>query len=134
MKRLFKKDEKGFTLIEVMLVVIIIGIIAVIALPRLLVTKDTAEEKSCLSNIQAIGTAVEQFKWKEGHFPNTTDDTEMTDTTMPTLIGCLTTRGYLPADSTISGVCPSEDDATANYTYVEGTGEIYCTEHAPAIP
>ena len=131
-----RKNEKGFTLIEVMLVVIIIGIIAISALPKLLVTKKTAEEKSCLSNLQALGTAIEQYKWDytTGLYPDGTSGS------VPTLVGTLTTDGYLPPDSTVSTVCPSDDSSgSAYYSYVDDDddptttddGNVYCTEHAP---
>ena len=96
-----RKKEKGFTLIEVMLVVIIIGIIAIIALPKLLVTKQTAEEKSCQSNSQAIVTQLEQHLWNEGGYP-------------PALAGFISDTDYFPANSSISLTCP-EDGAALTY-------------------
>ena len=107
-------------MLEVMLVVIIIGIIAVIALPKLLVTKGEAENASCNSNLQALRTANEQCKWSTGSY-----GAGGTPATVPNLIADLTTKGYLPADSTASGECPG----TGAYTYVEATGSITCSVH-----
>jgi len=56
-----KKNQKGFTLIEVLLVVVILGILAAVALPRFMSTRDDAQLKTCQSNLAAINTAVEEY-------------------------------------------------------------------------
>ena len=113
-----RKREKGFTLIEVMLVVIIIGIIAIIALPKLLVTRNTAERNSCLSNIQALRTAVEQDKWETGSYA--------VAVTAPALVTELSGDGYIPANSTVSGFCPG--DGVLTY---DGAGTVSCEDAVP---
>ena len=44
------KKSKGFTLVEVIVVIVILGIIAAIAIPRLTGFKSMAEERVCASN------------------------------------------------------------------------------------
>ena len=117
MLKLMRKNQKGFTLIEVMLVVLIIGIIAVIALPKLLVTINQARNKSCLSNQQAIRTAIEQNWWEEGAYPEAT--------TVAELITELETEGHLPATSTVSATCPGG----GTYTYTAADGSFVCSIH-----
>jgi prepilin-type N-terminal cleavage/methylation domain-containing protein len=70
MNRKTKKGESGFTLIELMIVVAIIGILAAIAIPRFAQMLEKAREGSTKGNIGALKSAVSIYygDW-EGVWP-----------------------------------------------------------------
>lgn len=61
MLRKFHRNSKGFTLIELMIVVVIIGILAAIAIPNFISMQDRAREASVKSNGHTTQLAVEDY-------------------------------------------------------------------------
>ena len=55
------RNSKGFTLIELMIVVLIIGILAAIAIPNFVSMQDRAKEGSVKSNMHTLQLAVEDY-------------------------------------------------------------------------
>ena len=58
----FKKREKGFTLVEIMIVVAIITLIAAIAIPNLLRARHNANETAAIGNTKTLVDALESFR------------------------------------------------------------------------
>jgi type IV pilus assembly protein PilA len=68
MSKLIRKSNKGFTLIELMIVVAIIGILAAIAIPNFLRFQLKAKSSEGKVNIAAIRTAEESFLAEFGRY------------------------------------------------------------------
>ena len=53
--------RRGFTLIEIMIVVLIIGILLAIAVPNFVKARESSRAKSCVANLKQIDSAKEQY-------------------------------------------------------------------------
>lgn len=63
------KKQAGFTLVEIMLVVILISILAAIVIPRFRVSSQRAKVQSCEMNRAIINKQVEMYYFEEGTWP-----------------------------------------------------------------
>ncbi len=62
--------KKGFTLIEILFVIVVIGILAAIVIPRLTTTAKTAKINACNANVANINTQIERYYFEEGEWPS----------------------------------------------------------------
>jgi len=67
------KGTKGFTLVELAIVIVVIGILAAIAIPRFLTMQQAAGKAALDSNYDALRTAVLSAKTRTGIFPSASD-------------------------------------------------------------
>ncbi len=65
------KNHRGFTLIEIMVVVIILGLLAGLVLPRVLGQEEKARISAAKTQIRAIEGALDSFKLDNGFYPAT---------------------------------------------------------------
>ncbi len=68
------KSRRGFTLIELMIVIIVIAILALIVIPKLASASVKAKESTMKANLGMIRNALEQFQGDTGYYPNTLED------------------------------------------------------------
>jgi len=92
----------GFTLVEIMIVVAIIGLLAAIAIPNFLRARETAQQNACINNLRQIDGAIQQWALEDGAGPS--------DTVTPSDIQPYMGRGS-------SGTLPWCPLAGANHTF-----------------
>ncbi len=70
-KRQLERDlSSGFTLIEILLVVVIIGILAAVAVPRFSGRTEQAKTTAAKSSIAALGVALDMYEIDNGEYPS----------------------------------------------------------------
>lgn len=74
-----RNRRRGFTLIEVLIVVVILGILAATVLPQFTAATDDASESSLRQNLQLLRSQIQMYKFQhDGKFPADTS-TEVAD-------------------------------------------------------
>jgi prepilin-type N-terminal cleavage/methylation domain-containing protein len=107
MNNIRTKSGAGFTLIELMIVIAIIGILAAIAVPNFNRARAQAKKKSCVANMKTIEGAVELYQMENGTQGNLTPQQ-------------LQSNGYLKSEPK----CPSDTATSYSITIGAGTGAM----------
>jgi general secretion pathway protein G len=69
MENIMKRNTRGFTLVEILIVVIILGILVAIVIPQFTNASTDAKNSSVASTIQTIRSQIELFKIQHGDVP-----------------------------------------------------------------
>ena len=91
------RTQQGFTLLEVMIVLVIIGIIAGMIVPNLMGSQDTAREQKAAIDISSLETALGMYRSQNYKYPSTEQGLEalITETDVEPLPRRFPEGGYL---------------------------------------
>ncbi len=63
--------QRGFTLLEIMVVIVILGILASLVVPNLMGNKEQADRQKAVSDIVALENALDMYKLDNSRYPTT---------------------------------------------------------------
>lgn len=66
-----RRLHRGFTLLEVMVVIVILGVLASLVVPNLLGNKEKADRQKVVSDLIALESSLDMYKLDNGHYPST---------------------------------------------------------------
>ena len=65
------RRRAGFTLVEIMLVVVIIGVIAALFVPNLIGRSDQARRTAAMTDLRSVGATLDMYRLDNAHYPST---------------------------------------------------------------
>lgn len=110
----FFKDKKGFTLVELVVVIAILGILGGIAIPRFMDATASARGAKIVADLRTIDSAIMMYNSKVGTLPTTT--AQLTTTTETATALNLLAAWPVPP----TGVCKISQNAGGTKDYTPG--------------
>lgn len=113
-------NKRGFTLVEIMIVVLIIGLLAAIAIPNFVKARKTTHMNACIDNLRTIEGGIEQALMAGTLAANLNESVLYgADAYIKVKPVCPATKAdyTIPVDGT-RPVCPNPNVAGAGYEHV----------------
>jgi len=138
MSRMANRRSKGFTLIEMLIVIVVIAILALIVIPRLLGAGRKAKEATLRGDLHQLRNAIQQFEADCGDYPSA-EATLMTAPAAGSSGGTgimLDVTGWQgPYLRTADGNLPKDPftDSSTTWAYTASTGHIQSGSTLTAI-
>lgn len=117
--KMFKRNARrqGFTLIELMIVIAIIGVLAAIAVPNFKAARERANTRACYANQKTVVGAMEMYNLDKNTKRTTLDATFFND---------LKSGGYLQSVPQDPGFGPG---SSSDYAATNSGNGITCSKH-----
>src|SRR5437764_1334430 len=104
MKVSFKGVRRGFSLVELLAVVLILAVLAAVAVPLYLNTRKTSAARACKANINAIASAEAAYALRNGAYATMATLTATGPESLSSTVKCpLDNAAYLLSDTGITG-------------------------------
>lgn len=118
--------KRGFTLVELLIVIIIIAVLAAVAIPKFANSSQKSKESALRAELKLMRSGIEMFKNDTGYYPETLEDMakEFTDGPKKNVAGtatpCTAAEYKGPYISSIS----TDPVSAAAFTYTKATGKV----------